>query len=69
MNQKVVHCLAQCLLLALGLYKCHTMGLLPTHDSDWLAFKKQPIVSLAGSQSFSDAGTLLSRHSHEQYNG
>jgi hypothetical protein len=43
--QKIVHCLAQCLLLALGLYKCHTMGLLPTHESDWLAFSKQRIVS------------------------
>merc|ERR1711939_227792 len=41
--QKVVHCLAQGLLLALGLYKCHSMGLLPTHDSDWLAFRKQKI--------------------------
>ncbi|KAK9894821.1 DUF1077-domain-containing protein [Cystobasidium minutum MCA 4210] len=41
--QKIVHCLAQCLLLALGLYKCHTMGLLPTHESDWLAFSKQRI--------------------------
>lgn len=41
--QKIVHCLAQCLLLALGLYKCHSMGLLPTHESDWLAFSKQRI--------------------------
>jgi len=41
--QKIVHCLAQCLLLALGLYKCHSMGLLPTHDSDWLAFKRQKV--------------------------
>ena len=24
--------------IALALYKCHSMGLLPTHASDWLAF-------------------------------
>jgi hypothetical protein len=43
--QKIVHCLSQGLLLVLGLYKCHSMGLLPTHESDWLAFSKQRIVS------------------------
>lgn len=42
--------MAQCLLLALGLYKCHSMGLLPTHESDWLAFSKQRIVSYASPQ-------------------
>ena len=42
--QKIVHCLSQGLLLGLGLYKCHSMGLLPTHESDWLAFSQQPIV-------------------------
>lgn len=24
--------------VALAMYKCHSMGLLPTHVSDWLAF-------------------------------
>lgn len=24
--------------IALAMYKCHSMGLLPTHASDWLAF-------------------------------
>merc|ERR1712126_586146 len=24
--------------VALAMYKCHSMGLLPTHASDWLAF-------------------------------
>ena len=24
--------------VAMAMYKCHTMGLLPTHASDWLAF-------------------------------
>lgn len=46
-QQKIIHVLSQGLLLALGLYKCHTMGLLPTHDSDWLAFSKQRIVGRA----------------------
>ncbi|XP_071885899.1 ER membrane protein complex subunit 4 isoform X2 [Anas platyrhynchos] len=28
--------------LALALYKCQAMGLLPTHASDWLAFVAPP---------------------------
>ncbi|NXI37702.1 EMC4 protein, partial [Galbula dea] len=28
--------------LALALYKCQAMGLLPTHPSDWLAFIAPP---------------------------
>lgn len=30
--------------LALALYKCQAMGLLPTHASDWLAFVAPPQV-------------------------
>lgn len=29
--------------IGLALYKCHSMGLLPTHPSDWLAFVEPPV--------------------------
>ena len=31
------------LLLGLIMWKCNRMGLLPTHESDWLAFK-EPLI-------------------------
>ncbi|KEI41473.1 uncharacterized protein L969DRAFT_85254 [Mixia osmundae IAM 14324] len=40
--QQTVYVICQGLLLALGLYKCHSMGLLPTASSDWLAFMEPP---------------------------
>ena len=42
---KVVYVLMQCSLLALGVYKVHSMGLLPTTRSDWLAWEteRQPL--------------------------
>ncbi|KAL5021714.1 hypothetical protein ScPMuIL_000869 [Solemya velum] len=36
--QKFVYLLGNCVCMALAVYKCQTMGLLPTHASDWLAF-------------------------------
>uniref|UniRef100_A0A0B7AET3 ER membrane protein complex subunit 4 n=1 Tax=Arion vulgaris TaxID=1028688 RepID=A0A0B7AET3_9EUPU len=36
--QKLVYCVGNILCLAMAVYKCQTMGLLPTHASDWLAF-------------------------------
>ncbi|BFZ19440.1 hypothetical protein BsWGS_22479 [Bradybaena similaris] len=36
--QKLVYCFGNLICLALAVYKCQTMGLLPTHASDWLAF-------------------------------
>jgi hypothetical protein len=30
----------QLVLVALGMWKCHAMGLLPTSASDWLAFEE-----------------------------
>ncbi|SCV73381.1 BQ2448_7307 [Microbotryum intermedium] len=38
LNQKAVFVLCQIGLLGVGLWKCNSMGLLPTHQSDWLAF-------------------------------
>lgn len=37
-GQKIVFFLGNLANIALALYKCHSMGLLPTHASDWLAF-------------------------------
>ncbi len=36
--QKVTYLFGNIVLLAIALYKCHAMGLLPTYASDWLAF-------------------------------
>jgi len=36
--QKLVYFLGNFVNLAIALYKCQSMGLLPTHASDWLAF-------------------------------
>ena len=38
LGQKMVFVLGNLVGLALAMYKCHSMGLLPTHASDWLAF-------------------------------
>ena len=32
--------------LAMAMYKCHTMGLLPTAQSDWVEFMDQQQVGL-----------------------
>lgn len=37
--QKFVYFLCNLLTLALGLWKCRSMGLLPTGTGDWLAFE------------------------------
>jgi hypothetical protein len=37
-GQKFVYFLGNIVSVALALYKCHSMGLLPSHSSDWLAF-------------------------------
>jgi hypothetical protein len=36
--QKLIYVLGNLVNLAIALYKCHSMGLLPTYASDWLAF-------------------------------
>lgn len=40
--QKFVYFLGNIACLALALYKCQSMGLLPTHSSDWLDFLENP---------------------------
>ena len=37
-RQKLVYILGNLINIAMAMYKCHSMGLLPTHSSDWLAF-------------------------------
>merc|ERR1712243_159229 len=43
LGQKLVFILGNLANVALAMYKCHSMGLLPTHASDWLAFA-DPLV-------------------------
>ncbi|CAH8862805.1 unnamed protein product [Trichobilharzia szidati] len=40
--QCCVYVLGNLVILALAMYKCHTMGLLPTYASDWLSFIESP---------------------------
>lgn len=42
-GQKFVYVLGNIVNIFLALYKCHSMGLLPTHSSDWLAFEEPQI--------------------------
>jgi hypothetical protein len=42
--QKALYIACQAALLGVALYKCHSMGLLPTATSDWLAFREAPMV-------------------------
>lgn len=43
LGQKFVFFIGNTLNLGLALYKCQSMGLLPTHSSDWLAFVEPQI--------------------------
>lgn len=43
--QGLVYLIGNLMGLALAVYKCQSMGLLPTHASDWLAFIEPPEVS------------------------
>jgi len=40
--QKFIYLLGNVAGIALALYKCKSMGLLPTHASDWLDFVESP---------------------------
>ena len=44
--QKLVYCIGNLLCVAMAMYKCQTMGLLPTHTSDWLAFVQPQQVNI-----------------------
>lgn len=43
--QGLVYLIGNLLGSALAIYKCQSMGLLPTHSSDWLAFIEPPQVN------------------------
>lgn len=48
-GQKLVFVLGHIACVGLALYKCHSMGLLPSHASDWLAFAEpQTILEYSG---------------------
>ncbi|BES88081.1 unnamed protein product [Nesidiocoris tenuis] len=53
-GQKFVYFVGNVVNIALALYKCQSMGLLPTHASDWLAFV-QPQIPVE----YSGGGLLL----------
>jgi hypothetical protein len=53
-GQKFVFFIGNLVNIGLALYKCHSMGLLPTHASDWLAFV-EPQARLE----YSDGGISL----------
>ncbi|OWA51202.1 putative ER membrane protein complex subunit 4 [Hypsibius exemplaris] len=48
--QKLVYLLGNVVALGIALYKCNSMGLLPTEPSDWLSFEKplERVEFLAG---------------------
>ncbi|KAK7073280.1 ER membrane protein complex subunit 4 [Halocaridina rubra] len=52
--QKLVYLLGNLVNVGLALYKCHSMGVLPTHASDWLAFQ-EPAIQME----FSHGGMTL----------
>lgn len=52
--QKFIFFIGNLINIGLALYKCHSMGLLPTHASDWLAF-----VDPQQRVEFSDGGVSL----------
>ena len=43
--QRFTYIVGNLVCLALAIYKCQVMGLLPTHPSDWLAFIEPQQVS------------------------
>ncbi|TFK34852.1 endoplasmic reticulum protein [Crucibulum laeve] len=43
--QKVVYIMCNLLTLGVGLWKCRSMGLLPTGTGDWLAFETRGLAS------------------------
>lgn len=45
--QKFIYIFGNFVCLMLAMYKCQTMGLLPTHASDWLAFMDPQKVCLS----------------------
>jgi len=47
--QKFIYLVGNILCLALALYKCQSMGVLPLHASDWLDFvEPQPRIEFSG---------------------
>lgn len=57
--QGLVYLVGNLLGSALAIYKCQSMGLLPTHSSDWLAFIEPPQVNVEGFVNLSYVSMLL----------
>lgn len=62
--QKLVYFIGNLACLALALYKCQSMGLLPTHSSDWLDFLENPKRVEYASGGFNMASMKHLRHSY-----
>ena len=60
--QKLVFCLGNGAAVLLAVYKCQSMGLLPTHASDWLAFEQPQMVSAIAAIGTSFTCLLLLHH-------
>ncbi|KAG2462095.1 EMC4 protein, partial [Polypterus senegalus] len=60
--QSLVYFVGNLLGLALAVYKCQSMGLLPTHSSDWLAFIEPPEDGSLGINGYD----FTSSSSHQQ---
>lgn len=42
-SQKIVYFIGNIVNVGVALYKCQSLGLLPTHASDWLAFAEPQV--------------------------
>lgn len=42
-SQKIVYFIGNIVNVGIALYKCQSLGLLPTHASDWLAFAEPQV--------------------------
>ncbi|KAI5120160.1 hypothetical protein M0805_003647 [Coniferiporia weirii] len=62
--QKIVYLLCNLLTLALGLWKCRAMGLLPTGTGDWLAFETPIGIVPAMMSSQCDQSTVRQAGGH-----
>ena len=65
--QKVVYLACNLLTLGVGLWKCRSMGLLPTGTGDWLAFESRGVVSDVLFRSWSLLLTFFRRLRNTRY--
>jgi len=65
---KVVYVLCNLLTLGVGLWKCRSMGLLPTGTGDWLAFETRgPVSTLSRDPSGFELKSLYQTNSRRRF--